>query len=80
MKEESDRVWDPEETGETKSTGPLKQEDGCTYELTETVATYTEPSWIYIKWGPSTERKFEQILLSPNQKLSPVDNYVQVKI
>ena len=31
------------------------------------------------KWGPSSERKFEHILLSPNQKLSPVDKYLQVK-
>ena len=34
---------------ETKSTGPLNQEDGCTYELTGTVATYTKPAWTYIK-------------------------------
>lgn len=56
-------MCDLEEMKETKSTGPLNQEDGCTYELTGVVATYTESTCIYNKWGPSSERKTKNLYL-----------------
>ena len=47
MKEEADRVWDPEEMEETKNIGHLNQEDQQTQEFMGTVATYIWPMSIH---------------------------------
>lgn len=43
--------------GGHQENSPLNQQDGHTYELTETEVACIGLKWVYIKWGPRAERR-----------------------
>ena len=51
----------------------------CTYIHTETVVVNIWLARVSTRWGPRVERKNRRMPTSLNQKLSPVDNHLEMK-
>lgn len=47
---------------------------------TETEAAFTGPAWVCARWGPRTLRRSANLPRSLVQKLSPIDNHLQIKV
>lgn len=60
--------------------GLLNQQDQCTYELTKIDAAYTGPLGVQTRWSPGAEKKkVDKQIPFLTQKLSPIDNYLEIK-
>lgn len=76
-----EEVEEPDRMEDVKDNKPLSiKENQCRYKFTETEAVYLGPAQMYTRWVPRAEERIRHMPQSQTQKLSSINNHLEMKI